>query len=66
MEPWLREVEWVLEAPTLQEAKTRFQERLKITDEPAKLRTHLWPILFGNEGEVQRRLLFGEPPSGKT
>lgn len=52
------EVTWVLGASSLQEARQRFQIALLVSSDVAGLRKTVWPLLYGNEGEQLRQVLY--------
>lgn len=57
------ELEYVVDANTLQDAKLRFQEILPKSVDPMRLRKVVWPFLFGNEYAQLRADMFGTQAS---
>lgn len=57
------DLEHIMDADNLQEAKKRFQECLAASEEPLNLRKIVWPLLFGIEGNALRQALYGIAPT---
>lgn len=59
------EVNWVLDTDSLYQARMRFQQKKMDSKFPTELHHALWPLLYGIEGEQERRVRFADAQPSK-